>query len=172
MHHDTKLGPLVSREQFDKVRNYISIGRQEYSPIECGVRSQAAGRGFYVQPTVFDHVNPRSRIAQEEIFGPVLSVIDFQDEDEAVSIANQTSYGLASAIWTSDLSRAHRLASQLDSGFVWINCNNYWVSSIPYEGHRQSGIGVDMGVEAVESYTKLKSVVVNLDRKPHGWVSA
>jgi len=172
MQPDTKLGPLVSREQFDKVRNYIALGRQEYTPVECGLRSGALDRGFYVQPTVFDHVNPQSRIAQEEIFGPVLSVIDFHNEEEALRIANQTSYGLASAIWTNDLSRAHRLASQLDSGFVWVNCNNYWVSSIPYEGHRQSGIGVDMGTECIESYTKLKSVVVNLDKTPHAWASA
>jgi aldehyde dehydrogenase (NAD+) len=86
-----------------------------------------------------------------------------------VRIANQTSYGLATAIWTSDLSRAHRLAARMDSGFVWINCNNYWVSPIPYEGHRSSGVGVDMGTEVVESYTRLKSVIVNLDLAPHPW---
>ena len=97
----------------------------------CGVHATTLERGFYVNPTVFDHVNPGSRIAQEEIFGPVLSVVEFDDEQEAVRIANQTSYGLASALWTKDLSRAHRVAAQLDSGFVWINCNNYWVSSIP-----------------------------------------
>ena len=98
-----------------------------------------------------------------------LSVINFEDEDEVVRIANQTSYGLATAIWTNDLSRAHRLAAQVDSGFVWVNTKNYWVPSIPYEGHRMSGIGADMGNEAVESYTKLKNVIVNLDPTPNPW---
>jgi acyl-CoA reductase-like NAD-dependent aldehyde dehydrogenase len=101
----------------------------------------------------------------------VVSVIDFDDEAQAVEIANATSYGLATALWTRNLSRAHRLAAQFDSGFVWINCNNYWIPSIPYEGHRQSGIGADMGIEVVESYTKLKSVIVNLDNQPHPWAS-
>ena len=172
MHAETKLGPLVSREQFERVNRYIGIGSEQYQPIVCGVRDQKLDRGFYVNPTVFDHVDAQSRIAQEEIFGPVLSVIPFEDEEQAIRIANQTSFGLATAVWTDDLRRAHRFAAQVDSGFVWVNCNNYWVSPIPYEGHRQSGIGADMGIEAVESYTKLKSVVVNLDRTPHPWAGA
>lgn len=169
MQPDTKLGPLVSREQYEKVNHYIALGKNDYSPIVCGSKESDLAQGFYVSPTIFDHVDPQARIAQEEIFGPVISVIDFADEEEAVRVANQTNYGLATALWTNDLGRAHRLASRMDSGFVWINCNNYWVSSIPYEGHRQSGVGVDMGLEAVESYTKLKSVVVNLDMTPHPW---
>jgi len=169
MQPDTKLGPLVSREQFNRVKQYIALGEKQYSPIVCGIRAGDLSRGFYINPTVFDQVDAGSRIAQEEIFGPVLSVINFEEEEEAVRIANQTSYGLATAIWTNDLSRAHRLAARMDSGFVWINCNNYWVSPIPYEGHRSSGIGVDMGMEVVESYTKLKSVIVNLDCAPHPW---
>jgi acyl-CoA reductase-like NAD-dependent aldehyde dehydrogenase len=169
---DTKLGPLVSRDQFNRVKQYIALGEQQYSPIVCGVRQVDLNRGFYVNPTVFDDVDANARIAQEEIFGPVLSVITFEEEDEAVRIANQTSYGLATALWTRDLSRAHRLAARMDSGFVWINCNNYWVSPIPYEGHRSSGVGVDMGTEVVESYTRLKSVIVNLDPAPHPWSAA
>ena len=171
MQEDTKLGPLVSGQHYERVTGYIEVGKQEFSPIVCGRRTETLEQGFYVDPTIFDHVRPEARIAQEEIFGPVLSVIDFDGEEEAVRIANQTSYGLATALWTQDLSRAHRMAARIDSGFVWINCNNFWISPIPYEGHRKSGVGADLGVEAVESYTKLKSIIVNLDRSPHPWVS-
>ena len=172
MESDTKLGPLVSREQYERVTGYITLGERNYTPTLCGTRAPDLERGFFVNPTIFDRVDPEDRIAQEEIFGPVLSVIEFEEEEEAVRIANQTSYGLATAIWTSDLSRAHRLAARVDCGRVWINCNNWSTTAIPYEGHRNSGFGPDMGLEAVESYTKLKGVVVNLDRTPHPWVDS
>ncbi|MAE60215.1 MAG: betaine-aldehyde dehydrogenase [Planctomycetaceae bacterium] len=166
----TKLGPIVTKEQYDRVNAYIKIGQEQYSPIECGQRQSGLDAGYYVNPTLFDHVAPDARIAQEEIFGPVISIIDFEDDDEVIRIANQTSYGLATAVWTNDLARAHRVAAKVDSGFVWVNCNNFWVAPIPYEGHRVSGVGADMGIEGVESYTKLKSVVVNLDNSPNPWV--
>ena len=169
MRDETKLGPIVSREQYDKVNSYVAIGQADYEPIVCGTRQAGLDKGFYVNPTIFDNVEPSARIATEEIFGPVLSVINFEDEEEVVRIANQTSYGLATAIWTKDISRAHRLAARVDSGFVWINTNNYWAPAIPYEGHRQSGVGADMGLEAVESYTKLKNVIVELDPTPNPW---
>ena len=169
---NTKLGPLVSRDQMNRVQGYISRASDRYLPIVCGQREEALNRGYYVNPILFDHVDPTSEIAQEEIFGPVVSVIDFSDEEEAIRIANQTSYGLATALWTNDLGRAHRMGAQLDSGFVWINCCNYWTPSIPYEGHRGSGLGADMGLEVVESYTKLKSVIVNLNNAPNDWANS
>lgn len=172
MEEDTKMGPLVSKEQYDRVTRYIEIGKQNNLPFYTGgFRAKPLDRGYYVDPLIFDHVPVNARVAQEEIFGPVISTIDFRDEDEAVAYANATSYGLATAIWTRDLSRAHRLAAAMQSGFVWVNCNHYWVAQIPYEGHRQSGLGVDMGVEAVESYTRLKNTIVNLDPAPHPWAS-
>ncbi len=169
---DTKLGPLVSREQHEKVRGYVEVGSRQYTPIVCGNGASAQDRGYYVDPTIFDHVDPDAQIAQEEIFGPVLSVIDFDDEREAIEIANRTSYGLAAALWTNDLSQAHRMAAAIDSSFVWINCTNFWGPSIPYEGHRQSGVGVDMGVELYESYTKIKNVIIDLDNTPNPWATS
>jgi acyl-CoA reductase-like NAD-dependent aldehyde dehydrogenase len=166
------MGPLVSQGQLDKVNRYKEIGAQFFPTLFEGSLGAGLGKGFYVAPTVFDHVDPRSRIAIDEIFGPVVSVMDFDSDDEALAIAHECTYGLANAVWTSDLSRAHKFASSLDSGFVWVNCNNYSTSSIPYEGHRQSGIGADMGVEVVESYTKLKSVVVNLAPTRDPWCAA
>jgi aldehyde dehydrogenase (NAD+)/phenylacetaldehyde dehydrogenase len=169
MQPDTKMGPLASREQLAKVRAYLEAGERRYQPIVCGRRTEPLERGYYVNPTIFDHVDPAFSIAQEEIFGPVLSVIDFEDEAQAVRIANQTTYGLGTAIWTSNIGRAHRFAALADTAFVWINCTNFWTPAIPYEGHRSSGLGVDMGIEAVESYTRLKSVVVQLSDAPAGW---
>jgi acyl-CoA reductase-like NAD-dependent aldehyde dehydrogenase len=172
MQPDTKLGPLSSRDQFQRVREYVELGRQHYSSLSGGWRSEPLERGYYINPVVFDHVEPESRIAQEEIFGPVLAVIDFDDEDQGLRIANQTRYGLATSIWTRNIGRAHRMAASVDTGFVWINTSNDWTPEIPYEGHRLSGVGADMGLEVVESYTQLKSVVIKWNESPNPWAQA
>ena len=166
---ETKLGPLASSQQYEKVNGYISTGRESYPHYVCGQQDADLKQGYYVRPILFDHVEPESVVAQEEIFGPVLSLIDYESEEDAIRVANQTRYGLATAIWTTDLNRAHRLAARVDSGVVWINCVKSGSVAIPLEGHRGSGMGVDGGTEVVESYTKLKSVCVDLNSDPHPW---
>jgi acyl-CoA reductase-like NAD-dependent aldehyde dehydrogenase len=120
-------------------------------------------------PTVFDDVDNPMRIAQEEIFGPVLCVITFKDEDDAIAKANGVKYGLASALWTKDITKAHRVSRQLESGIVWINCTNVVGPMAPYCGYKASGLGHESGMDALDTFTRLKSVWVNLSDEPHPW---
>lgn len=166
---DTDLGPLVSRVQLDRVNRYIGLAKSEGArPYFVGNGAKPA-KGFFIAPVIFTEVKPTMRIAQEEIFGPVLSVLTFQDEAEAVTLANGVIYGLAASVWTQNLGRAIRMARALQAGMVWMNTVEYWEPSVPYGGQKQSGLGEDFGLEAYYTYTKAKSVFVNLTGSRLAW---
>ncbi|AEG49790.1 Betaine-aldehyde dehydrogenase [Sphingobium chlorophenolicum L-1] len=161
---DAFFGPMITRAQYDKVLNYFDIAQQEGAKLVTGgkaLSNDAVGDGWYVQPTIYE-VRPEMRIASEEIFGPVLSVIPFDDEEDAIRIANDTEYGLAAGIHTQNLSRAHRVAARLEAGQVYIN--EYLAGGIetPFGGFKQSGYGREKGIEALHHYTQLKCVTVRL----------
>jgi acyl-CoA reductase-like NAD-dependent aldehyde dehydrogenase len=155
---------LVSAEQRDKVLGYIAAGHEDGATLVAGGnRASVDGKGYFVEATVFDDVDPDSRIAQEEIFGPVLATIAFDDVDDAVSIANRTIYGLAAGVWTRDIGKAHRVAREIEAGTVWVNTYNRYDPASPFGGFKQSGFGRDLGETALQEYTQTKSVWVALD---------
>ncbi|HEX2168005.1 MAG TPA: aldehyde dehydrogenase family protein [Longimicrobiales bacterium] len=162
----TRFGPLISQEQLDRVLGYIEKGRSEGGEVVVGgARAQYDGkdRGFWLQPTVFDSVQPEHIIAKEEIFGPVLSVLSFSDEDEALAIANQSEYGLAAGVWTQNVKKAHRFARELEAGTVWINTYHPGDAASPFGGYKQSGFGRELGEYSLDLYTQIKSVWVDLN---------
>lgn len=160
----TRLGPLVSQVQMEKVLGYIEKGRAEGARLLVGGQRATVGngRGYFVEPTIFDQVAPEMTIAREEIFGPVLAVIAFDDPEEAIRLANSSPYGLAAGVWTKDIARAHRVAARLQAGTVWINTYNFYDPASPFGGYKMSGFGRDLGAHALEQYTQVKSVWVNL----------
>jgi len=158
---DTKLGPLISRQQMESVLSYVHTGREEGARLTHG-GSRVGDQGYFVQPTIFTEVNNDMKIAREEIFGPVLSIIPFKDEDDAVLKGNDTIYGLAAAVWTRDVSRAHRISRALKSGRVWINTYAEGDSVMSFGGYKQSGYGRELGAESIEGFTQTKSVLMRL----------
>jgi aldehyde dehydrogenase (NAD+) len=160
----TRLGAIVSEQQMNTVLGYIESGKKEGAQLVAGGNrvSLDGGKGFFVEPTVFDAVSNGMKIAQEEIFGPVLATIPFDDLDRVAELANQNMYGLAAAIWTNDIKKAHNMARRLKAGTVWINAYNLYDAALPFGGFKQSGFGRELGREALDHYTELKSVWVNL----------
>ena len=161
----TQMGPQISARQMDRILDYIEIGKQEGARLVCGGERDTEGdkaHGYFVKPTIFADVTPAMRIATEEIFGPVLCAIRFRDAEDAIRIANSTTYGLASAVWTRDLKLAHRMAAEIKAGSVWVNTYNAFDSASPFGGYKQSGFGRDLGSYALEQYTNVKSVWIAL----------
>ena len=162
----TRLGAVASRKQLETDLRYIEVAKKEGAELVAGgARADiGTGKGYFLQPTIFDGVTPDMTIAREEIFGPVLAAIEFGDVDEAIARANDSTYGLAAAVWTRDIKKAHHVARCLQAGTVWINTYNVYDTAAPFGGYKQSGFGREMSVHALEHYTQLKTVWVDLNR--------
>jgi aldehyde dehydrogenase (NAD+) len=157
----TEQGPQVDQIQFDKVMSYIESGRHQGAKLVCG-GDRVGDRGYFIEPTVFADVQDEMKIAREEIFGPVMSIIPFKTADEVVDRANRTTYGLAAAVWTRDIKKAHAIANSVRAGTVWVNCYNVLDTRAPFGGFKQSGIGRELGEYGLQQYTEVKTVTVKL----------
>ncbi len=164
MHPDTDMGPLVSKEQQDRVMTYIRSGESEGARMRTGGKSPGGEMesGCFVEPTVFENIRSEMKIVQEEIFGPVVVASPFDDAEEVVQRANDSIFGLAASVWTQDINKAHKVARGLNAGTVWVNCHNIFDAAAPFGGYKQSGYGREMGIHALQSYTEVKNVIVQL----------
>jgi aldehyde dehydrogenase (NAD+) len=158
---ETEQGPQVNDEQFQKVMGYIDAGQREGARMLCG-GTRVGERGYFIAPTVFDNVRDDMQVAREEIFGPVMSIIPFQDMDEVIKRANSTTYGLAAAVWTRDISKAHAIANAVRAGTVWVNCYDVFDAAAPFGGFKQSGIGRELGEYGLTNYTEVKTVTIRI----------
>jgi aldehyde dehydrogenase (NAD+) len=157
----TEQGPQVDDAQFEKVLGYVESGKREGAKLMCG-GERVGDRGYFVAPTVFAEVQDSMKIAQEEIFGPVMSILKFRDVDELVDRANRTMYGLAAAVWTRDIGKAHQIANSVRAGTVWVNCFDVFDAAAPFGGFKQSGVGRELGEYGLQQYSEVKTVTVKL----------
>lgn len=166
------MGPLVSKSHMEKVLEYVEIGKKEGATLVCGGERYTEGeceKGYFVRPTIFDNCTSDMTIVKEEIFGPVVTIQTFKTEDEAVMLANDTIYGLAGAVFTSDISRAIRVIKEIRAGITWINCYNPTFNEAPWGGYKMSGYGRELGVHGLEEYQEIKQININLNPGPIGW---
>ena len=167
------MGPIISPGASRARRSYIEAGIEEGATLLCGGKrlGGALADGNFIAPTIFDDTTPKMRIVQEEIFGPVLVVQTFDDEAEAIALANDTIYGLAGAVFTQDIAKAHRVIRKMRAGITWINTYHPTYNEAPWGGYKQSGIGRELGTYGYDAYTEVKQINVNLDVEPSGWFS-
>lgn len=158
---NTTQGPQVSQEQMERILGYIESGKKEGAQCVAGGKRHG-DKGYFVEPTLFTNVKDEMKIAREEIFGPVMNVLKFKDANEVIERGNRTSYGLAAAVWTRDIKKAHTIANSLRAGTVWVNCYDVFDAAAPFGGYKQSGIGRELGEYALELYTEVKTVTVSL----------
>jgi aldehyde dehydrogenase (NAD+) len=169
---ETQIGSLVSKEQRERVLNYVEIGKKEGARLLCGGQAPSAKgleRGCYVEPTIFEDVSIKMRIAQEEIFGPVLTVTAWDDHEKMLEEANDVLYGLCAGIWTNDLRTAHKTAQRLEAGYIWINQYDIFPYGAPFGGYKQSGVGRELAAETITHYTQQKNVNIDLSGKGTRW---
>ncbi|MFM1653210.1 aldehyde dehydrogenase family protein [Brevibacillus sp. B_LB10_24] len=168
----TEMGPLISEEHMNRVLSYIEVGKKEGATLLTGGRRMTENgldKGFFIEPTIFTDTTPEMKIVQEEIFGPVLVIQTFRTEEEAIRLANGTKYGLAGAVFTSDVAKAHRVIRKLRAGITWINTYHPTFNEAPWGGYKQSGIGRELGTYGLDEYLEVKQINVNLEVAPTGW---